>query len=98
MSYFMNNVMGESIDEPDEATIRSILSGLLGSDDEHFDVSLVHESGWSLSVCPDKVLLWENVEDSSVPARELPLDSWGEVMRALSKLSRGDVQAVNAFG
>lgn len=89
----MNNVMGESIDE---ATIRSILSGLLGSDDEHSDVSLVHESGWSLSVRPDKVLRWENVEESSVPARELPLGSWDDVTRALSKLSRGDVQAVSA--
>jgi hypothetical protein len=94
----MNNVMGESVDEPDEAGIREILTELQDVDSEHFDVSLVHESGWSLSVYPDKSLVWENVNDETVQPSELTLDSWQEVLVALVKLSRGEVSELQSLG
>ncbi|WP_369259834.1 hypothetical protein [Streptomyces sp. R35] len=96
MSYWMNDVMGASIDEPNETQIREIVSSLQTlADDEHPDVSLEHESGWGLSIYVDGTLLWENVEDSSIPPREITLDSWDEVIEVLLKLSRGDIDAVN---
>ena len=98
VSYFMNNAMGESVDEPDEAKIREIVTELQNADSEHFDVSLVHESGWSLSVYPDKSLVWENVNDEAVRPSELTLPSWPEVIDALLKLSRGEVSAVQSLG
>ncbi|MFF4904213.1 hypothetical protein ACFY2T_05075 [Streptomyces sp. NPDC001260] len=94
MSYFMNNAMGESLDEPTEAEIREILTELQNTDTEHFDVSLIHESGWSLSVYPDRTLVWENVNDGGVEPLELALESWHGVTDALLKLSRGDISAV----
>jgi hypothetical protein len=94
----MNNVMGESVDEPDEAGIREILAELQNVDNEHFDVSLVHESGWSLSVYPDKSLVWENVNDETAQPSELALDSWQEVIVALLKLSRGEVSELQSLG
>ncbi|MEV6478908.1 hypothetical protein [Streptomyces sp. NPDC051576] len=93
----MNNTMGESIDEPSESRMREILAELHGADVEHGDVSLIHESGWSLSVYPDKALLWENVNDSEIPPREFTAASWQEVIDALIKLSRGDIAAVNSL-
>lgn len=66
MSYFMNNIPGESVDAPDEVGIRRILAELHNSGEEHPEVSLVHGSGWSLSVYPDKFVVWENVEEPSV--------------------------------
>ncbi|MEU4848699.1 hypothetical protein [Streptomyces gilvosporeus] len=96
MSYFMNNLMGESIDRPGESHIRRILSELQNADEEHPDVSLNHESGWSLSVFQDRAVLWENVEDPDVPPREAELDSWEEVVALLLELSRGNISAVES--
>ncbi|MDF2265750.1 hypothetical protein P2Q00_09865 [Streptomyces coacervatus] len=93
----MNNTMGESIDEPNEARIREVLTELQEADNEHFDVSLVHESGWSLSVYPDKALIWENVNDDATRPRELTLGSWQGVIDVLLKLSRGDISAVHSL-
>lgn len=98
VSYFMNNAMGESVDEPDEAKIRAIVAELQNADNEHFDVSLVHESGWSLSVYPDRSLVWENVNDEAVQPSELTLEAWSDVIDALLKLSRGEVSAVQSLG
>ncbi|MFI0904262.1 hypothetical protein ACH4TE_12040 [Streptomyces sioyaensis] len=92
----MNNIMGESIDEPDEPHIRRILSELQNADDEHLDVSLNHESGWSLSVYPDRAVLWENVESSDMPPREAVLDSWDEVVALLLELSQGNISVVES--
>ena len=97
VSYFMNNTMGESIDEPTEAEIREIVTELQNTDAEHFDVSLVHESGWSLSVYSDRTLVWENVNDEDVRPCEVTLDSWQGVVDALLKLSRGDISAVDSL-
>lgn len=83
VSYYMNTVMGESITAPDEATIREILAGSEKADDEHPDVALAHESGWSLSVFADKTLLWENIEGYDNPPREKTLDSWQAVVDVL---------------
>lgn len=94
MTYFMNDLMGETVDQPDENRIRQIVAGLEGADDEHPDVALSHESGWSLSVFSDKTLLWENVEDSSIEPREATLESWDEVVRILLELSRGNIAEV----
>ncbi|AJP02680.1 hypothetical protein TU94_15515 [Streptomyces cyaneogriseus subsp. noncyanogenus] len=98
MPYFMNNLMGESTDSPDEAQIRLILAAFQESDDEHTDVSLGHESGWTLSVFRDKRLLWENVEDTDVSPREGRLDSWDDVVDLILELSRGNIEAVDTFG
>jgi hypothetical protein len=93
MSYFVNNVMGDSIDEPDEARIRELLAGLKNADHEHFDIALVHESGWSLSVYPDKTVVWENIIDDAGLPCEFTFASWQDVLKALLNLSRGEVAA-----
>jgi hypothetical protein len=93
----MNNIMGESIDEPDEQGIREVLAELWDADGEHFDISLVHESGWSLSVYPDKNLVWENVNEGEGRSRELALDSWQGVVDVLLKLSQGEISTLNSL-
>ncbi len=98
MSYWMTDVLGASIDEPDEARIRKIVAQLQTiADDEHPDISLGIESGWSLSVYRDRTVLWENVEDPDVSPRKTALDSWGEVIAVLLALSRGDISEVNSM-
>jgi hypothetical protein len=97
MSYFMNDLMGTSVDAPDEAQIRAIVASLSNADEEHADISLVHESGWSLSIYPDRTLVWENVEHSDAAPREISIDSWDGVIDALLNLSRGDIAAVDSL-
>ncbi|MGA4849874.1 hypothetical protein ACOBQB_27865 [Streptomyces sp. G5(2025)] len=96
MSYFMRDVMGSDIDDPNEEQIREIVASLeTATDDEHTDVSLQHESEWCLSVFADRTLWWENVEDSAVAPRRITLESWDKVIETLLKLSRGDIEGVN---
>ncbi|MGH3312416.1 MAG: hypothetical protein ACRDP3_17820 [Streptomyces sp.] len=95
MAYFMNDVMGGVVDQPDETQIRDILAELTNADDEHPDISLVHESGWSLSVFRDKVLTWENVEDPAIAPRETSLTSWDDVVDLLLELAHGHITEVD---
>ncbi|WP_419995880.1 hypothetical protein [Streptomyces boninensis] len=95
MSYYMNDVMGAAVDEPTEVQIRNILSRLQNADEEHPDVSLGHESGWTLSVYGDKTVLWENVEDPDIEPRQVTLGSWDTVVDLLLKVSHGDFEAVS---
>ncbi|WBB89963.1 hypothetical protein [Verrucosispora sp. WMMC514] len=36
-------------------------------DDEHPDVSVSHDSGWTLSAFPSGLVVWENLEDDDTP-------------------------------
>jgi hypothetical protein len=97
MYYFMKDLMGVSVDAPGETQIRAIVASLNNADEEHADISLVHESGWSLSIYPDRTLMWENVENPDTAPRETSLDTWDEVINALFKLSRGDIAALDSL-
>ncbi|MEU7876153.1 hypothetical protein [Dactylosporangium sp. NPDC049140] len=58
-------------------------------DDEHPDIAVSHESGWTLSAFPSGLLVWENVdadgEEDSWPAtprhlREVPRERLPELL------------------
>ncbi|TLQ45371.1 hypothetical protein [Streptomyces marianii] len=95
MSYFMYDVMGGTVDEPDSETMRRVLDGLADADDEHPDVSLSHESGWSLSAFVGGLLLWENTEDDSVVPGQMRAVSTDEVLRLFGLLAAGDIAAID---
>ncbi|WP_306316268.1 MULTISPECIES: hypothetical protein [unclassified Streptomyces] len=97
MSFYMNDVMGASVDEPTESQIRGILSGLEKADEEHPDVSLGHESGWTLSVYGDKTVLWENVEDPDIEPQQVTLPAWDAVVDVLMQVSRGEFDTVSSL-
>ncbi|MGW1019597.1 hypothetical protein [Streptomyces niveus] len=96
VTYSMHDNMGEAFDEPDETRIREILAELSYADEEHPDVSLKHESGWVLSVFPDKFVRWENAE----PGRPEPLDamlsSWEDIVGLLLMTSRGEIEEITS--
>ncbi|MEU0375070.1 hypothetical protein ABZ070_33785 [Streptomyces sp. NPDC006283] len=97
MGYFMYDVMGGTVDEPDSETMRRVLDGLAGADDEHPDVSLSHESGWSLSALASGLLLRENAEDDSVPLGQLRAVGREEVLRLFGLLASGDTAAIETL-
>lgn len=97
MSYFMYDVMGGTVDEPDPETMRRVLDGLVQADDEHPDVSLTHESGWSLSAFGDGLLVWENPDEDSMAPGEIRDVSREEVLRLFGLLAAGDIASVEAL-
>ncbi|MFE4368457.1 hypothetical protein ACFRMN_09460 [Streptomyces sp. NPDC056835] len=96
VTYFMYDTMGEGFDEPDEARIREILAELTGADEEHPDVSLQHESGWSLSVFPDRFVRWQNVESDRPEPVDATLSSWDDIVGLLLKTARGETEEVTS--
>ncbi|MEW2253345.1 hypothetical protein AB0907_39280 [Streptomyces sp. NPDC006975] len=97
MSYFMYDVMGGTVDEPDPETMKRALDGLVQTDDEHPDVSLTHESGWSLSAFSDGLLVWENPDEDSMAPGETRDVSREEVLRLFGLLAAGDIASVEAL-
>lgn len=94
MTYDMYDLMGGSDDEPDEARIREILGELEYATEEHTDVSLGHESGWSLSVFSDWAVLWKHVDVPNETEQWAALGSEEEVVRVLLILARGEIETV----
>ncbi|MFJ9727368.1 hypothetical protein ACIRP3_31885 [Streptomyces sp. NPDC101209] len=97
MSYFMFDIMGGTVDEPDPETMRRVLDGLVQADDEHPDVSLAHESGWSLSAFGDGLLVWENPDEDSMAPGEIRDVSREEVLRLFGLLAAGDIASAEAL-
>jgi hypothetical protein len=97
MSYFMYDVMGGTVDEPDPETMKRVLDGLAQADDEHPDVSLTHESGWSLSAFGDGLLVWENPDEDSMVPGEMRDVAREEVLRLFGLLAAGDIASVEAL-
>jgi hypothetical protein len=76
VSFFVTNRMGQDVKAPDAETIDRVLAELDEPvDDKHPDISLTHETGWSLGAFPSGAVIWENVENhdaseaSTHPAR-----------------------------
>ncbi|MET9582725.1 hypothetical protein ABZY10_06335 [Streptomyces sp. NPDC006539] len=94
MSYFMYDVMGRTVDEPDPEMVRRVFDGLAQADDEHPDVSLAHESGWCLSAFGDDLVIWENPDADSVAPGEMRDVSREEILRLFGLLAAGDITSV----
>ncbi|MGH4036019.1 hypothetical protein ACQB60_44790 [Actinomycetota bacterium Odt1-20B] len=97
MSYFMRDLMGGAVDEPDPAMMKRVLSSLAEADDEHPDVSLTHESGWCLSAFHGGLVIWEHPEDGSVAPREIREVALEEVLRLFGLLAVGDIASIEAL-
>ncbi|MFJ2739744.1 hypothetical protein ACIO3O_08755 [Streptomyces sp. NPDC087440] len=96
MTYFMYDVHGNAVDEPDAAARRTlIVDGLADPEAVNPEVSLTHESGWSLTAYAGGLLLWENVEEEGTAAPETRDGvSVDEVVRVFDLLAEGEVEKV----
>ncbi|MEU8887744.1 hypothetical protein [Streptomyces sp. NPDC048442] len=98
MTYFMYDVQGTAVDEPDPDTVRGLVQEALASTDtENPDVSLTHESGWSLTAYAGGLLLWENVEDEEAAPGSQDQVSQEEVLRLFALLAAGEVGQIAAL-
>ena len=94
--YAVTNTLGAMVRDADETVMEAVLSELDGpEDDEHLDVSLSHESGWTLSAYRNGVVVWENVEEGDQP-RHLMGVPRSELMRLWMALASGRFDLVDA--
>jgi hypothetical protein len=88
--------MGNAYIDASEDVIEAVLAELdQPLDPEHPDVSLTHESEWSLGAFPSGLLIWENVADPIARRQHLknvPRDRVRELWMALAS---GDIERVN---
>jgi hypothetical protein len=63
MAYHSTDVNGVTLINPDKRAMREIICSVFDADDSDYpDVSLMHESGWTLVYSDTKTLLLENAE------------------------------------
>ena len=81
-----------------DADLRGLVAELdERGDSEHPDVSVTHESGWSLSAFSSGRLMWENVEADTAVGHRVAVDR-DEVLRLFRLLASDDVDAVASSG
>lgn len=75
--------------------VPALLAELDDADDEHPDVSVIHESEWALGAFPSGKVIWENVEEDDEP-RHMDGLSRAEQGRLFECVIRGDLATVQA--
>jgi hypothetical protein len=63
MGFSVTHADGRMERDPDLSTLDALVAELDTADDEHPDVSVSNELGWTLSAHRSGLVIWENVED-----------------------------------
>lgn len=95
MSYSALTRWGETIDKPTDRELDELLDSLTMDDDEHPDVTLAHESGWSISVFDGGLAVFENAEGGDGPWHMSDL-SRAQVLSLWHSLARGETEALHS--
>ncbi len=98
MAYHTTDPYGITEINPSADMMKVVLESLEEADEaDHPDASLIHDSGWMLTVYPNGTVTWENVNEEE-PLDEGPLHMTGcdreRILALWIKLSRGHVNAI----
>jgi hypothetical protein len=97
MAYHVMHIYGD-MDSPPLDSLGSVLDELSSADQEHFDVALSHESGWTLSVSSGGRLIIGNDEERGTERHVTGFDPMGADREAIIRLwvllAQGGVQEV----
>jgi hypothetical protein len=74
-------------------SLAKLYSELSDASDEHTNVSLTHESEWSISAFPSGLLIWENVAGEGEP-KHIPNASKELTIKLWSLLARGLIEKI----
>jgi hypothetical protein len=95
VTYTITHTSGAMEEQPPRDSIAALLDELDGADGEHPDVSVSHESGWTLSVFPSGRVIWENIEEDD-EARHVFLHDRSEIEQLLYAVADGRVDVVDS--
>ncbi len=96
MSYFVTSRWGAEDSEPSEDRLREVLAELdtVPDDEEHGEVSLSHESGWTLSLSIGGTLVWEDIESDDAAPRHMTDVSKEKTLGLWLRLADSDFDAI----
>lgn len=90
MSFSITHVSGAMDHNPPVAVLASLVEELAEVDDEHPDVAVSDESGWTLSAYAGGRVVWENVEDDD-EARHLDGVRRQQLLVMFERVAAGDL-------
>ena len=93
MSFTVTHRLGRMEKNPPLASFKALIAELDDSDREHTDVSLSHESGWTLSVYNQGTVVWENVQEGE--PRHMRGLSTGRILELLERLAQGEIDTLD---
>lgn len=95
MSYHISHRAGDDEDEAPLDSLSALYDELEHEDEEHPDVSLTHDSEWTLAAFGGGLLIWENagaIEDEARHMKGVPKEKVLELWR---KLAQGKIEEIN---
>lgn len=93
---FITHLHGAMEELSDAEQLDRLLAELDGADEDHPDVAVTTDAGWSLSAFSSGWLLWENVEADNPAARHLAKLTRREQLRFMRWLAEGDIASVDS--
>jgi hypothetical protein len=93
MTYFAYDREGNPLQWPGDFEMKQLLDSLSPRDPEHRDVSLNHQTGWSITVLNGGRVIFENVKTGEGPwhMNGKPRD---EILRLWKMLSEGEIESL----
>ena len=94
-TYHTTDASGTTLICPDEKGIEGVLDSLGEADDADFpDVSLIHVSGWAVTINNRRIAVLERLRVDDVSLKVLPLKGKDEALKIWLQLARGDFAGV----
>ena len=95
MAYHLTTPVGEIESEPTQQRMAEVLDSIDPNDEEHTDVSLTHESEWSIGVFGSGLVTFEHLEEGE-PMHMRGL-SHKQILDLWQQLARGEIDALRAL-
>lgn len=97
-TYHTTDAEGRTLVTPSSKQMRAVLASLEHADEADFpDVSLVHESGWAITIDERWLAVLERVEDPVVAMRTLSVEHLDGAFTLWASLAAGDLKAIEAM-
>jgi hypothetical protein len=93
LAFHISHLTGATDAAPPLESLETLYDELDAADSEHTDVSVEHESAWSLAAYRGGLLVWENVEDGD--PRHMRNVARDDVIRLWRLLAIGDIAAID---
>jgi hypothetical protein len=97
MSFWITHVSGAMDEDPPTTALATLVAELENADDEHPDVAVSHESGWTLSAFANGSVVWVNVEEDEVNPRHLDGVDRDQLVAMFETLATGDLSSIEAY-
>lgn len=97
MAFFVTHLYGDDDEVDDVSGFPALLDELADADAEHTDVSVSHESGWTLGLFSRGRAIWENVDDDRIAPRHLDGLTRERLLELMRLVAAGDIDTVNEW-